>query len=119
MVFDFSIRSPERGRPVLRRIANLSSGGKNPNAAQCHLVREIFGNPSSPESFEPAWVTSTATTLAREIHNNRSFDAMPILGDALEEAGCPSPAILDHCRGNRANHARDAGSSTASMGLPT
>jgi hypothetical protein len=36
--------------------------------------------------------------LARGIYEDRAFEQMPILADALEEAGCGEPAILGHCR---------------------
>jgi hypothetical protein len=99
----FSI-SAGNAREVARQSAEASrsSGGKDLTVSQCNLVREIFGNLFSPDPFDSAWVTSTAIALAMDINNNRAFDAMPILGDALEEAGCPSPSILDHCRGK--NH---------------
>jgi hypothetical protein len=43
--------------------------------------------------------TSTAVALARGIYEDRAFDRMPILADALQDAGCDNEDILDHCRG--------------------
>jgi hypothetical protein len=50
-------------------------------------------------SLSPDWRTDTAVTLARQMSESRDFSAMPILADALQDAGCTSPEILDHCRG--------------------
>jgi hypothetical protein len=63
------------------------------------LLRDIFGNPFRPIHVDPSWRTPTVTALARAIYTNRSFDAMPILADALEEASCTSEEMLGHCRG--------------------
>jgi hypothetical protein len=64
-----------------------------------HLLHDIFGNPFRPITFDPAWLTSTAIQLARGIYDDRAFDRMPILADALQDAGCENATILDHCRG--------------------
>jgi hypothetical protein len=37
-------------------------------------------------------------TLAKSIYEDRAFDRLPILADALEESGCHDPDILAHCR---------------------
>src|SRR5262249_31819717 len=63
------------------------------------LVREIIGNPFRPVSLQPSWLTSTATALAQQMYDSRDFAAMPILADALQDAGCDNADILDHCRG--------------------
>ena len=63
------------------------------------LLRDIFGNPFRPVAFAPEWRTDTAVTLARTMYESREFSAMPILADALQDAGCDNPDILDHCRG--------------------
>jgi hypothetical protein len=63
------------------------------------LMREIFGNPFRSASLDPSWLSSTVGALAQSIYNDRAFDRLPILADALEEAGCTSPEILAHCRG--------------------
>lgn len=45
------------------------------------------------------WLTPTVVALAVSIFIDSAFDRMPILADALEEAGCDNPDILNHCRG--------------------
>ena len=62
------------------------------------LLRCIFGNPFRPVVFDPSWLTETAVTLATGIYADRAFDRLPILADALEEAGCDHPDVLTHCR---------------------
>jgi len=63
------------------------------------LIRDIFGNPFRPVAFSPDWRTSTAVAIARQMYDSRDFSAMPILADALQDAGCDNADILDHCRG--------------------
>jgi hypothetical protein len=67
---------------------------------QVRLEREVAGNPFRPVALDPSWRTSTAVALARQMYESRDFGAMPILADALEEAGCYSPDVLAHCRGD-------------------
>lgn len=62
------------------------------------LVRDIFGNPFRPVIVNRSWLTSTVTALAEGIYADRAFDRMPILADALQDAGCDSTDILGHCR---------------------
>ncbi len=50
-------------------------------------------------AFSPGWRTDTVLSLAKHTHESRDFDAMPILADALQDAGCDSADILNHCRG--------------------
>ena len=64
-----------------------------------HLARDIFGNPFHPVTFLPEWRTSTVLALAQQMYDSREFSAMPILADALQDAGCDNADILDHCRG--------------------
>jgi len=68
-------------------------------AKQCDLFREILGNPFRPVAFDPSWRTSTAVAIAKGMYDSRDFSAMPILADALQDAGCEHADILDHCRG--------------------
>lgn len=62
-------------------------------------ARDIFGNPFRPVAFSQKWRSDTAVSLATGIYADRAFDRLPILADALEEAGCDHPDILTHCRG--------------------
>jgi hypothetical protein len=66
---------------------------------QGHLIRCIFGNPFRPVTVDPSWLTSTVVSLAQGIYAERAFDRLPILADALQDAGCDNPDVLDHCRG--------------------
>jgi hypothetical protein len=63
-----------------------------------NLLRDIFGNPFRPVTFDPAWRTADTSGIAARMYESRDFSAMPILADALEEAGCTNPDILLHAR---------------------
>ena len=63
------------------------------------MFRDIFGNPFHPVTFAPSWRTDTVRALAAQMYESRDFSAMPILADALQDAGCDSAEILSHCRG--------------------
>jgi hypothetical protein len=65
---------------------------------QVRLVQDIFGNPFRPLSLDPSWLTSTVLALARQMYDSRDFSPMPILADALRDAGCDNEEILNHCR---------------------
>ena len=73
---------------------------------QVALARDIFGNPFRPVAFSPAWRTDTAVSLARGMYESREFSAMPILADALQDAGCDNDDILNHCRDAKQVHVR-------------
>jgi hypothetical protein len=69
-------------------------------AVQAALLRDIFGNPFRPVAFSQKWRTNTAVSLARTMYESRDFSAMPILADALQDAGCDNDDVLTHCRGS-------------------
>jgi hypothetical protein len=64
------------------------------------IMRCIVSNPFRPVAFDPAWRTPTVAALADAIYADRAFDRLPVLADALEEAGCDHPDVLSHCRGD-------------------
>ncbi|AWM42539.1 hypothetical protein C1280_36235 [Gemmata obscuriglobus] len=65
---------------------------------QANLLRDIFGNPFRPVTFSPSWRTGTAVALASGMYESRDFSAMPILADALQDAGCDRAEVLEHCQ---------------------
>lgn len=68
---------------------------------QAILLRDIF-NPFRSVTIDERWLAFTSGTvvsLAQAIYTDRTFDRMPILADALEDAGCTNQEILGHCRG--------------------
>jgi hypothetical protein len=69
------------------------------------VLREIVGNPFRPVALDPRWLTSTVVDLARSIYEGDTRQAggylnLPILADALMDAGCDSEELLAHCRGD-------------------
>lgn len=68
----------------------------------CPLLRDVFGPrgiPILPQWWDESWHTQTAVALARRAYEDGQFAAMPILADALQDAGCNDPEVLGHCRG--------------------
>jgi hypothetical protein len=121
---DFNDRSPEAAPAWAAAAASTNSGAavhfvlnavgcvalegwkagrEQEEAAQCAILRDIFGNPfRPPPSIDPTWLKwndATIPKLAQTIYDERAFDHLPVLADALEEAGCADPDILAHCRG--------------------
>jgi hypothetical protein len=72
---------------------------KNALRSTAVSIREIFGNPFRPITLNPSWLTSTVLALANGIYEEKAFDRMPILADALQDTGCDNEDILNHCRG--------------------
>lgn len=75
-------------------------------AAQADIVRDILGNVFRPVTFDPAWRTTDAVALARQMYKTQKFAGMPILADALQEAGCEDEQVLAHCRDTALAHVR-------------
>jgi hypothetical protein len=71
-------------------------------AAQAAVVRDLVGNPFRHVSVVPSWLRwddGCLGKVARAIYEERAFDRMPILADALEDAGCDNADLLGHLRG--------------------
>ena len=102
--------APARGRVAGQ--ARFAIGGKCTFTSkveairQAQLVRDIFGNPFRPVTFASEWRTSTVIALAKQMYELRDFSAMPIFGDALQDAGCDSDDVLTHCRDPHQVHVR-------------
>lgn len=74
------------------------------NEKECRvaLLRCVFGNPFRPWPALPAsvlkWNDSTVMRLVQGIYSERAFDHLPILADALLDAGCEDEELIQHCR---------------------
>jgi hypothetical protein len=67
---------------------------------QARLLRDIAGNPFRPITVEPGLraARSGVRKLAEALYEERRLAELPILGDALEDAGCTDEVLLSHCR---------------------
>jgi hypothetical protein len=83
------------------------------------LMREVVAALFETVTIDPSWLVwgdGTVPRLARAIYDDRDFAQMPILGDALEEAGCGDARILEHCR-SKSEHVRGCWLLDALLGL--
>jgi hypothetical protein len=71
---------------------------KGQRPLQCGLLRDVVGNPFRPVKMDSGWRTHNTIALGQAIYDERAFERMPILADALEDAGCDNADILEHCR---------------------
>jgi hypothetical protein len=94
-------------RETIETAVNRGSALEKPTQERkLFLLRELWGNPFRPVEVDPLWLTwndGTIPRLVRSIHDEANYDTLPILGDALEEAGCTDPALLEHCRASQAH----------------
>jgi hypothetical protein len=75
----------------------VQEGEHRPHA---ELARDIFGNPFRPVAADAGWRASTVIGLARQVYELGDFSPMPVLADALQDAGCDDGDVLNHCRGD-------------------
>jgi len=64
-------------------------------------MRCIIGDPFHPMSVDSRWLTSATISLARTIYEERVFDRLTDLANAMEDAGFDNTEILTHCRGGQ------------------
>lgn len=65
--------------------------------AQAELVREVFGNPYWRQPADRRRLTRTVVELGRLIDRERCYQRLPILADALLDAGCDDERVIGHC----------------------
>ena len=91
--------TPSVAQSFVRVYIDLPPGAQAERDAQCEFVRDIFGPlPFRPVIVDPSWLTPTVLSLAEGIYADHAFDRLPILADALQDAGCNNDDILSHCR---------------------
>jgi hypothetical protein len=71
---------------------------KTERTARAALCRDLFGNPFRPVAVDRRWLAGDALQLAAAIYAERRFGDLPVLADALEDAGCTDADLLAHCR---------------------
>src|SRR5262249_60694785 len=81
------------------KMQSYHRGSDEEEREQVALLSDVFGNPFRPVAVDRRWLTGTVVSLARGVYEDRAFDRLPILADALLEAGCDPPALLGPCRG--------------------
>jgi hypothetical protein len=85
----------------LRHLARAVLQAVDPAATCCSALRCLYGNPFRLAFVDPAWLSwngGTVGKLARAIYDDSALERLPILADALEDAGCSDQDILNHCR---------------------
>jgi hypothetical protein len=65
---------------------------------QAQVLCDILGEIEPSPELKSSWYTDAAISLARRMYDSRDFSPMPILADALEDAGCDNKTIMNHCR---------------------
>ncbi len=89
--------------PLARHAVSASGAAANfhpeQEPLQAGLLRCVAGNPFHTARIDPRWRTPDVLHLALAAQEQGAFEGLPILADALEEAGCTGPAILEHLRG--------------------
>ncbi len=102
MLNDASIRGVADWAWIVSELESTGVAGRPPGqsrALHLRLFHDIFPNPFRAVAVDQAWLTPTVLLLAESIYADRAFDRLPILADALQEAGCDHADILAHCRG--------------------
>jgi hypothetical protein len=99
-----SIRNEAERR--LRQEAAAESGraGQADQGALCGVVRDVLGEHYRPPVIDPAWLAAgggLVLSIARDLDETGRYDDLPVLADALEEAGCSDATVLGHGRAGR------------------
>ena len=84
----------------------LAPGGRSLAVGLDDATTVLFDIPVRPLALDPSWLTGTVVALARGIVADRAFDRLPILADALQDAGCDSTDVLTLCRDPNVTPAR-------------
>jgi hypothetical protein len=87
------------GLDRVERTNGWAKGAQLTGQYQPFLLREIFGNPFRCVTLAPRWLTPRVVSLARTVYDGGTFEQLPALAEALQEAGCGEPDFLSHCRG--------------------
>jgi hypothetical protein len=93
--------------PVYRHPWDLQNRGSTHGHHLFSALIRRHGSKEMPmDSSWLSWGGGIVTAMAEGIQNDKAFGRLPILGDALEEAGCDNTEILTHCRQSGEHGAR-------------
>lgn len=92
-----ALRVPRRAYLAAARASGANQSAER--EAQSELMRELFGNPFRLLLAEATWRSPAVLAVAGDIDARRALDELPVLGDALEDAGCDAAVLLEHLRG--------------------
>jgi hypothetical protein len=99
-----------RANAVKSRLEAEQAGKMSEQKLQADLLRDLFGPlPFREVPIDPVWLAwndGVVGKLAASVYEGRAFEQMPILPDALEEAGCANEEMLTHCRQPGQPHVR-------------
>lgn len=87
-------------------LARTRRGAGHPVETRPSSYYCAYGAPSYLRTIPPAWRTNVVVALASQMFLSLDFSALPILADALQEAGCEDGLVLHHCRDLKATHIR-------------
>jgi hypothetical protein len=73
-------------------------------AAHADVIRCALPTPLRDVPFEAVWRTSTVLAIAAQARETDDFGGMPILADALQDAGCYDEELLAHLRNRQGHH---------------
>ena len=92
----------ERLTAILGRAVDAATEARSPALAAAERgPRDVSGKPLPLPAVDPTWLDwngGCVPAVAAGVRTRRAFDGMPILADALQDAGCDDPLVLDHCR---------------------
>jgi hypothetical protein len=86
--FAVCCRPSRHARPGESNAAFMSAG----------LMRCVFANPLRAPTMKPSWRTADVVGLALGIDADGAYDRLPLLADALMDAGCDDDQLLAHTR---------------------
>ncbi len=96
---DFAIEAVRRS-PRTPKGADYLRPFNGTDLVLCGRLRCLLANPfRAAPAFDPSWRTTTVTAIAAGILADRAFDRLPVLADALDDAGCDAADLLAHARG--------------------
>jgi hypothetical protein len=95
---------PDREHAATGGLALVLDLTDRSHPGQAAVLRCVAGNPFRRTPLDPAWLTSDVLALAAGVYADEAFDRLPILADALQDAGCESDRVLSHLRSAGPHH---------------